>query len=52
MDKRGTRLTYQNEQQVRYGQAEQIVIGGGLHGVCPRYDQAGTHVADHAREED
>ena len=40
------------EQQVGYGQAEEVVVGGGVHGLVARDDDAGADVAHRARHED
>lgn len=40
------------QQQVRYGQAEEVVVRGGVHGLVPGYDHAGAYVANRARNED
>uniref|UniRef100_A0A182VLA3 Uncharacterized protein n=1 Tax=Anopheles merus TaxID=30066 RepID=A0A182VLA3_ANOME len=46
------RLTEQQEQKIRHGQIEQIVVGGGVHRFVLRYHDTDGQVADNAGHKD
>lgn len=45
-------LTRHQQHQIRYGQVEQIIIGGRVHRLVARYHRARDHIAQQPSDED